>query len=277
MADFAIVTLDSLVVSASIDPEWPKRAPLVARLAPETIEVIAPHDVKSISDLQGKPVSFGDPDSATAISARLLFSRLGDLGQRNLRTADGGAGGALRRQARARSSCSAARTRTRSAISATTADFISSPFPGRRRSSRFMRRRGSRPPTVRTSSRPNDSVETVAEPMALDCARRGRRLAARGRCSDGLRAPSSKAMTPSSATIATRIGVTSISRPIHRCRTRRGRDLPRRKDGSTNTRRQVTLRSTRFARRRNLRLTPAADLKPRIRIGFTTTSPAGAA
>ena len=77
MADFAIVTFNSLAVGAKYQPDWPKRAPLVARLAPEMIEVIAPKDVKSISDLEGKTVSFGDPDSATAMSAKLLFSRLG--------------------------------------------------------------------------------------------------------------------------------------------------------------------------------------------------------
>ncbi len=77
IADFAIVTLDALVVGVKYEPDWPKRAPLVAPLAPETIEVIAPKEVKSIGDLQGKTVSFGDPDSATGISAKLLFSRLG--------------------------------------------------------------------------------------------------------------------------------------------------------------------------------------------------------
>jgi hypothetical protein len=77
LADFAVVTLDSVVNSAEGDPEWVKRAPLVARLAPETLEVIAPREVKSIGDLQGRTVSFGDPDSATAISAKMLFSRLG--------------------------------------------------------------------------------------------------------------------------------------------------------------------------------------------------------
>ncbi len=77
MADFAVVTLDTLVVGVKYDPDWPKRLPLVARLAPETIEVVAPKNVKSIDDLEGKTVSFGDPDSATGISAKLLFSRLG--------------------------------------------------------------------------------------------------------------------------------------------------------------------------------------------------------
>ena len=77
MADFAIVSLDSLVSSAKGDPEWMKRSPFVARLAPETLAVIAPREVKSINDLQGKTVSFGDLDSATSLSGRMLFSRLG--------------------------------------------------------------------------------------------------------------------------------------------------------------------------------------------------------
>lgn len=77
MADFAIVSLDSLVSSAKGDPEWMKRSPFVARLAPETLAVIAPREVKSINDLQGKTVSFGDLDSATSTTGRMLFARLG--------------------------------------------------------------------------------------------------------------------------------------------------------------------------------------------------------
>ena len=84
MADFAIVTLDTLVVGVKYEPDWPKRAPMVARLSPETIEVIAPKDVKSIADLQGKTVSFGDPDSATATSARLLVLEAGNHSQSEL-------------------------------------------------------------------------------------------------------------------------------------------------------------------------------------------------
>ena len=77
MADFAIVSLDSLLFSAKGDPDWMKRDPFVSRLAPETLEVIAPREIKSIGDLQGRTVSFGDLDSATSISGRMLFSRLG--------------------------------------------------------------------------------------------------------------------------------------------------------------------------------------------------------
>jgi uncharacterized protein len=77
VADFAIVSLDSLVSSAKGDPEWMKRVPYVARLAPETLEVIAPREIKSINALQGKLVSFGELDSETSTSGRMLFSRLG--------------------------------------------------------------------------------------------------------------------------------------------------------------------------------------------------------
>jgi len=77
MVDFAIVSLDCLLSSAKGDPEWIKRVPFVARLAPETLTVIAPREVKSVSDLQGKTVSFGDLDSATSTGGRMLFSRLG--------------------------------------------------------------------------------------------------------------------------------------------------------------------------------------------------------
>jgi hypothetical protein len=77
MADFAIVSLDSLLSSAKGDGEWMKRSPYIARLAPETVAVIAPREVKSINDLQGKTISFGDLDSATSTSGRMLFSRLG--------------------------------------------------------------------------------------------------------------------------------------------------------------------------------------------------------
>ncbi len=77
MADFAVVTLDSLEVSVKYQPDWGKRVPLIAPLAPETVEVIASKDIKSLSDLAGKSVSFGDPDGTTGITAKLLFQRVG--------------------------------------------------------------------------------------------------------------------------------------------------------------------------------------------------------
>ena len=48
-----------------------------ANLRAKLLEVIAPREIKSIGDLQGRAVSFGDLDSATSISGRMLFSRLG--------------------------------------------------------------------------------------------------------------------------------------------------------------------------------------------------------
>lgn len=77
LADFAIVTFDTLAVGIKYAPDWPQRAPVVARLAPETLEIVAPKEVKSVGDLDGKTVSIGDPDGATGITAKLLFSRLG--------------------------------------------------------------------------------------------------------------------------------------------------------------------------------------------------------
>ncbi len=76
MADFAIVTVDSLAISVKYQPDWPKRVPLVAPLSPETVEVVAAKTVKSLADLAGKSVSFGDPDGTTGITAKLLFQRL---------------------------------------------------------------------------------------------------------------------------------------------------------------------------------------------------------
>jgi TRAP-type uncharacterized transport system substrate-binding protein len=77
VADFAIVSLDTLLATAKGEPDAMKRIPFIARLAPETLEVIAPREIKSIADLQGKIVSFGDLDGATSTSGRILFSRLG--------------------------------------------------------------------------------------------------------------------------------------------------------------------------------------------------------
>src|SRR5262249_51853085 len=77
VAGFAVVSLASLLSRAKGDAEWMKRAPYITRLAPETVAVIAPREIKSINELQGKTVSFGDLDSATSTSGRMLFSRLG--------------------------------------------------------------------------------------------------------------------------------------------------------------------------------------------------------
>ena len=166
MADFAIVSLDSLLSSAKGDPEWMKRAPFVARLAPETLAVIAPREVKSISDLQGKTVSFGDLDSATSTSGRMLFSRLGvTANQTNEPLPE-----ALDRLSAGKIDAVVVlggENRPRSATSARTVAFTSCPFRGRRLWSRSTLRLTSPPATGRTLSARPSPVETVAEPMAL--------------------------------------------------------------------------------------------------------------
>ena len=77
-ADLAIAPMDAL---ASDDegggPEWKERAPYVARLANETIEIIAAKSVADLSQLNGRKVSYGPIDSAGGASAEALFSRLG--------------------------------------------------------------------------------------------------------------------------------------------------------------------------------------------------------
>ena len=50
---------------------------LVARLANETIEIIAPKSVTELGQLTGRKVSYGPIDSADGATAAALFSRLG--------------------------------------------------------------------------------------------------------------------------------------------------------------------------------------------------------
>lgn len=74
-ADFALVTLDALA-----DPrqgaDWRRRAPYVARLDNEEIELVAPRSVADIRQLAGRKVNVGAADSTAAASAALIFSRL---------------------------------------------------------------------------------------------------------------------------------------------------------------------------------------------------------
>ena len=194
-----------------------KRAPFVARLAPETLAVIAPREVKSISDLQGKTVSFGDLDSATSTSGRMLFSRLGvTANQTNeplpeaLDRALGGQGRRGRRPRREESP----------ALSDFGGDgrFHIVPVPWSPTLEPVYA-----PAHVTAADRPNlvsptDPVETVGEPMALvalDAAPGSPRADALGRIA---RASSLTIMTVFLATSTTHIGATSISRPTPRGR-----------------------------------------------------------
>ncbi len=73
-ADFALVPLDALV-----DPvqgaDWRQRAPYIARLHNEDIELVTPRAIADIRQLAGRKVNVGAADSAAAASATLIFSR----------------------------------------------------------------------------------------------------------------------------------------------------------------------------------------------------------
>jgi TRAP-type uncharacterized transport system substrate-binding protein len=76
-ADFALVTLDGLIDPAQSSVDWRRKAPFVARLQNEEIEVIAPRAIANINQLSGRKVNVGAADSAAAGTAGLIFSHLG--------------------------------------------------------------------------------------------------------------------------------------------------------------------------------------------------------
>jgi hypothetical protein len=76
-ADLAIAPIDALIGADKANADWRDRAPYIARLGAETIEVVAPRTVADIRQLAGRPVGFGVADGAGAASAAALFSRLG--------------------------------------------------------------------------------------------------------------------------------------------------------------------------------------------------------
>jgi TRAP-type uncharacterized transport system substrate-binding protein len=80
-ADLAVVPLDALLDSSAAQPpnaanDWRQRAPYIARLSSEPIEVIAPRAVTDVQQLAGRKVNVDAADSATAASAAIVFGRL---------------------------------------------------------------------------------------------------------------------------------------------------------------------------------------------------------
>jgi TRAP-type uncharacterized transport system substrate-binding protein len=73
-ADLAVVSMDSLADKGAAG--WRERAPYLARLANEPIALVAPRAITDISQLAGRKVNVEAPDSATAASAAIVFSRL---------------------------------------------------------------------------------------------------------------------------------------------------------------------------------------------------------
>lgn len=76
-ADLAIAPMDALIDNDKATAEWRQRAPYIARLGAETIEIVAPRAIADISQLSGRDVGFGVVDGAGAATAATLFSRLG--------------------------------------------------------------------------------------------------------------------------------------------------------------------------------------------------------
>jgi len=76
-ADLAIAPLDALVAEPQASAAWRERAPFIAKLGGEPIEIIAARDVSDLRQLAGREVGFGVADSAGATSAAVLFNALG--------------------------------------------------------------------------------------------------------------------------------------------------------------------------------------------------------
>ncbi len=275
MADFAIVTLDTLIVGVKYAPDWPQRAPIVARLAPEMIEIVAPKEVKSIADLAGMSVSFGDPDSATGITAKLLFSRLGVAVDPDLRAAGRRARRPRRRQARRRrrpgrqgGACARELRRRRSlphcrySLGAGVGAVL-----------RPVAHHRHRPPEPRCGQRFDRDGRRA---NGVDRARRSTRFAAL-RCA---RADGAGLLGQ-----LRRLPVGGARRSLARRQSRRRRVDSKRvlaavRRSAGMARRTKTFgrqpRWTPIARRRKRRPTPAEDQKPKILIGFTRASRVGA-
>ncbi len=80
-ADLVIAPMDGLIASGKAQgdrdaADWRKKTPYLLRLANEPVELIAPRAIADITQLAGRRVNVGAPDSAAAASAALIFSRL---------------------------------------------------------------------------------------------------------------------------------------------------------------------------------------------------------
>ncbi len=76
-ADLAIAPLDALIADPQASAGWRERAPFIAKLSGEPIEIIAARDVADLRQLAGREVGFGVANGADATSAAALFNTLG--------------------------------------------------------------------------------------------------------------------------------------------------------------------------------------------------------
>jgi TRAP transporter TAXI family solute receptor len=75
--DVAFVSTDALAASIAARKDLPEHLELVARLYPQEVHVLARADIRTVSDLAGKKVSFGPAGSGSSVTASALFKALG--------------------------------------------------------------------------------------------------------------------------------------------------------------------------------------------------------
>jgi len=76
-ADLAIAPLDALIADPQASAAWRERAPYIAKLNGEPIEIVAARNIADLRQLAGQQVGFGVANSADAVSAAALFNALG--------------------------------------------------------------------------------------------------------------------------------------------------------------------------------------------------------
>jgi len=75
--DVAFVSIDALAAAIAARKDLPEHLELVTRLYPQEVHVLARADIRTISDLAGKKVSFGPGGSGSSVTASALFKALG--------------------------------------------------------------------------------------------------------------------------------------------------------------------------------------------------------
>ncbi len=75
--DIAFVSADALAEAEAARKDLPDHLELVARLYPQEVHVLARADIRTISDLAGKKVSFGPAGSGSSVTGSALFKALG--------------------------------------------------------------------------------------------------------------------------------------------------------------------------------------------------------
>jgi TRAP transporter TAXI family solute receptor len=74
--DVAFVSTDALAAAMAARKDLIEHVELVARLYPQEVHVLARADIRTMSDLAGKKVSFGPAGSSSSITASALFKAL---------------------------------------------------------------------------------------------------------------------------------------------------------------------------------------------------------